>query len=92
MAGELDNWSEYRRLVLAELDRLNKAIELLDEKLDKRERERDAKDAARDRDLLTLKIKAGIYGSLAGGILGALVTLITTIIWKWPIIERATGN
>jgi tetrahydromethanopterin S-methyltransferase subunit B len=96
MTGELDNWSEYRRLVLAELDRLNKAIEGLDNKIDQREREnsdknakRDRengdKDAVRDRDLLTLKLKASIYGAMSGAVFSAIVAIITALFYKWPM-------
>ena len=86
MAGELDNWSEYRRLVLAELDRLNKAITGLDEKLDRRFAEQSVKDAARDVDLLTLKLKATIYGAIAGAFLSAVITLGAAAIYKFPIL------
>lgn len=85
MAGEpLDNWPEYRRLVLAELERLNAAIIALDAKLDKREQDYNMKMAVVQTDLLTLKIKAGIYGALAGGFFSTVVGIVTTLIWKWP--------
>ena len=92
MTGELDNWSEYRRLVLAELGRLNKAIEGLDNKIDlrerensdktaKRDRENGEKDAVRDRDLLTLKLKASIWGGVAGAAGSTLVAVGSTLLY-----------
>ena len=79
---QLQSWQEYRRLVLAELERLDKAIQTLDAKLDKRDIENAEKLAKINIDLLTLKIKASVYGALAGGIFSALVALGSTLLYR----------
>lgn len=87
MAGDpnvIESWQEYRRLVLAELERLDEAIKNLDEKLDKRDKEQDAKVSAINLELLTLRIKASIYGALAGAIFSTLVAIVTALIYRWP--------
>ena len=87
MAGDpnvIESWQEYRRLVLAELERLDDAIKNLDEKLDKRDKEQDAKVSAINLELLTLRIKASIYGALAGAIFSTLVAIVTALIYRWP--------
>ena len=87
MAGDpnvVESWQEYRRLVLAELERLDMAIKNLDEKLDKRDKEQDAKVSAINLELLTLRIKASIYGALAGAIFSTLVAIVTALIYRWP--------
>ena len=87
MAGDpnvVESWQEYRRLVLAELERLDDAIKNLDEKLDKRDKEQDAKVSAINLELLTLRIKASIYGALAGAIFSTLVAIVTALIYRWP--------
>ena len=80
----VEGWQEYRRLVLAELERLDDAIKNLDEKLDKRDKEQDAKVSAINLELLTLRIKASIYGALAGAIFSTLVAIVTALIYRWP--------
>ena len=77
-------WLEYRRLVLNELERLDEAIKNLDNKLDKRDKEQDAKVSAINLELLTLRIKASIYGALAGAIFSTLVAIVTALIYRWP--------
>lgn len=86
MTGEESGtgWLEYRRLVLNELERLDDAIKNLDEKLDKRDKEQDAKVSAINLELLTLRVKAGIYGALAGAIFSTLVAIVTALIYRWP--------
>jgi hypothetical protein len=58
-----DSWSEYQRLVLAELERHNQWLAALDQKLDDIRVE-----------LATLKVRSGFWGALAG--LVAVATLV----------------
>ncbi len=91
MAGDpnvVESWQEYRRLVLAELERLDVAIKNLDEKLDKRDKEQDAKVSAINLELLTLKIKASVYGALAGAIFSALVAIGSALLYRIHCWER----
>ena len=79
-------WLEYRRLVLNELERLDEAIKNLDKKLDERDKAQDVKVSAINLELLTLKIKASVYGAIAGAIFSGIVAVITALIYRWPSI------
>jgi hypothetical protein len=83
--GGTEGWLEYRRLVLAELERLDEALHVLDEKLDRRDKAQTEKMAQVGIDLLTLKIKASVYGAIAGAVLSAAVTLGATLLYKYPV-------
>ena len=84
MTGEESGtgWLEYRRLVLNELERLDEAIKNLDKKLDERDKAQDVKVSAINLELLTLKIKASVYGALAGAIFSALVAIGSALLYK----------
>ena len=85
MAGDpnvVESWQEYRRLVLAELERLDEAIKNLDKKLDERDKAQDVKVSAINMELLTLKIKASVYGALAGAIFSALVAIGSALLYR----------
>ncbi len=88
MTGEEQGagWLEYRRLVLNELERLDEAIKNLDKKLDERDKAQDVKVSAINMELLTLKIKASVYGAIAGAIFSGIVAVITALIYRWPSI------
>ena len=89
MAGDpnvVESWQEYRRLVLNELERLDEAIKNLDKKLDERDKAQDVKVSAINLELLTLKIKASVYGAIAGAIFSGIVAVITALIYRWPSI------
>lgn len=88
MTGEEQGagWLEYRRLVLNELERLDEAIKNLDKKLDERDKAQDVKVSAINLELLTLKIKASVYGAIAGAIFSGIVAVITALIYRWPSI------
>ena len=88
MTGEESGtgWLEYRRLVLNELERLDEAIKNLDKKLDERDKAQDVKVSAINLELLTLKIKASVYGAIAGAIFSGIVAVITALIYRWPSI------
>lgn len=59
-----DGWDVYKRLVLAELERVNERLEaLLEDQVQMRE------------SIASLKVKSGIWGAI-GGALPAIVTLI----------------
>jgi hypothetical protein len=64
--NRINGWNEWSKYVLKELERLNKCFEAIDKKVD---------------DLLIehtiLKVKAGLWGALSGGI----TTLIAIVIW-----------
>ena len=80
-------WLEYRRLVLNELERLDEAIKNLDTKLDERNKAQDTKVSAINLELLTLKIKASVYGALAGAIFSALVAIGSALLYR-PTSKR----
>jgi len=61
--GGPNGWSEWAKHVLAELERLNSCYEKLDLRIQEMHT-----------DIVTLKIKAGIWG-LVGGIIPVLVLL-----------------
>ncbi len=84
MTGEESGtgWLEYRRLVLNELERLDEAIKNLDTKLDERDKAQDTKVSAINLELLTLKIKASVYGALAGAIFSALVDIGSALLYR----------
>ena len=75
-------WLEYRRLVLNELERLDEAIKNLNKKLDERDKAQDVKVSAINLELLTLKIKASVYGALAGAIFSALVAIGSALLYR----------
>jgi hypothetical protein len=68
MNPEANGWGEYRKLVVHELERLSNEIAGLRGDLQKV-----------DRDVLSLKIKAGIWGGVAGTILGVVIRLIPAL-------------
>ena len=63
------DWGEYRRLVIAELERLNLNLEKIASRLTKNET-----------DVELLKFKAGLWGAIAGAIPGALIAIGATLL------------
>lgn len=60
-----DSWSEYRRLVLSEIERIDRRLSDMEGKIDKRL-------TRISEDLVALKVKAGIWGFCCGLIPAAL--------------------
>ena len=78
VSSGLEGWDEYRRLVLSELERLDKAVKESD-KSDAVAISKLLVDVTRLReDVVALKIKAGIWG-----ILGGVITTIGAILLKF---------
>lgn len=75
MSGSEDHrsqngWGEYKRLVVHELERLNNKLEEMDDHVQKI-----------DRDVLALKIRASVWGAVAGfavSLIPALFRLLLT--------------
>lgn len=63
---EKNGWNEWSKFVLKELERLNTCYERLDEKLDNMTNE-----------ITALKLKAGVWGALAG----AIPVVVAILIW-----------
>jgi hypothetical protein len=70
-------WGEYRRLVLAELERIARDMENLADKID---RFRTDEIAQIKTDIALLKMQAAAWGALAGVIVTILVSLIPKFI------------
>jgi hypothetical protein len=67
-----NGWGEWSKYVLKELERLNENYNSLSDKLDKL-----------NVDLVTLKVKAGIWGAIAGSIpvvIGLIISAIALLI------------
>jgi hypothetical protein len=67
------SWGEYRRLILAELERLNR---LISDTLGKIEAIRNDDIAQMRVDIAMLKVKAGVWGALGGLVTGATAVLL----------------
>lgn len=63
-----DTWNEYRRLVLAELERLSKAVGDIDKRVTEAV-------GGIDKRVTELQIKVGVWAAL-GGLLGGLVVAV----------------
>jgi hypothetical protein len=71
--GEIDSWTEYRRLILQALERLDGEIGRVNSKIDAM-REDDI--AALKVKIAMLEVKAGMWGALMGLVTGALAVLV----------------
>jgi hypothetical protein len=81
MSDDGGDWGTYRRLILAEIQRVSRDIEAINQKLD-RFRESDLQEIKVD--IAMLKVKASAWGGLAG-LIAALVMLLGGWIAKgWP--------
>jgi hypothetical protein len=70
---ELEGWTEYRRLVLGQLEKLESSISRLDGKL---ESFRNSEIAELKVEVAMLKVKAGFWGAI-----GAAIPTIGAILW-----------
>lgn len=69
MTDEANSWTEYRRLVLSEIERLFTAQQQTALRLKQLEQ-----------DMAVAKAKAGIYGGLAGLLLGGAASIVAALI------------
>jgi len=67
----MDNWDEWSKYVLKELERQDEFAKVLSDKVDELVQE-----------VAVLKIKASIFGGLAGAILSAILSIIVYYITK----------
>ncbi len=70
---ELEGWTEYRRLVLGQLEKLEGSISRLDGKL---ESFRNSEIAELKVEVAMLKVKAGLWGAI-----GATIPTIGALLW-----------
>ena len=63
-----DDWTQYSKLVLSELERHGEKLEKMSEQL-----------VLHGEELAQLKVKAGMWGALAGGVLGAVSYIMNKI-------------
>ena len=78
-----DSWDEYRRLVLSEIERIDRSIvqeagersQAISEILNTINTSLSSRVAANERAISALQVKAGIFGVI-GGILATLATLL----------------
>ena len=74
-----DDFSEYRRLIIGELDRLSRAILTLDVKIDEFRNE----DISRLKvDVAMLKVRASALGAVAGALGGAIAAAVAGHLFK----------
>lgn len=66
-----NGWTQWSKYVLEELKRLNKCYDSLDARLQ-----------IMQKDVITLKVKAGFWGAGAGALVGIVVSFIAAIVVK----------
>lgn len=97
MPEDRNGWSEYQRLVLSELERLDDAVQRVEAKVDAgaarlHERVDTMRDALREmieenrRELRELRVKTGLWGAALGAAAGALAGIGGAVMW---IVNRA---
>lgn len=74
-----DSWLEYQRLVLDTLQRHERALEKLNNKIDAI-RVNDIPHISAD--ITALKVKSGIWGALAGTVFSAIVAAVTKLFFS----------
>lgn len=75
--AERSSWGEYRRLILAELERISREIKDLNVKIEKF-RQEDV--ASMKTDIVLLKFQAAMYGAIAGLVATGAITLAVRLI------------
>jgi hypothetical protein len=74
--AEEESWTQYRRLILAELQRINDTIVEVDKKLD---RMRSDDISQLKVDVAMLQVKSGVWGGLAGAIVAVAAVFMTYV-------------
>lgn len=75
--AERTSWGEYRRLILAELERISRDIRAVNDKVEKFRQE----DVAQMKtDIALLKFQAALYGTIAGVISTGIITVAVRLI------------
>lgn len=73
------SWGEYRRLILAELERITREISGINEKIE-RFRQEDISQIKTD--IALLKFQAAMWGAGAGMVFGAIATAVVKFVIK----------
>ena len=68
-------WPEYRRLVLSELERIDRSLGTLNEKIDKSFDDRDDRMRSAEVNIAMLQIKCGLWGGLSGGLISIIMAV-----------------
>jgi hypothetical protein len=76
------SWFEYKRLVLAELTRIDKGVLALNEKMEKAMDTQDINISKMRVEIAMLKVQASIWGAGSGIIVSAVVTVVIAILFK----------
>jgi hypothetical protein len=75
MSAAEESWPEYRRLVLQGLKDLTKDVENLNEKVDKMRLQFTV-------DITTLKVRAGMWGTVGGLVISLVVSFVWNAVFK----------
>lgn len=75
------SWDEYRELVLQEIERINKNITEMNNRLDRNYHEYQAELSKLKIDVAMVQVKTGIWGGLMGALSG-VITALGFIIFK----------
>lgn len=75
-----DDWNEYRRAILGQLDEISNDIENVNQKVDNIR----TVDLVQIRiDIALLKFQAAMWGALSGLVVGSIITLVAKAVLKW---------
>lgn len=80
--GGTDSWGEYRKLVIAELNRLNENIGAMTDKLEVFRTDRENEVTKIKVELAMLKVKTGIIGAAGGSVCGAIIAALVMKLMK----------
>lgn len=69
-------WGEYRRLILAEIERINKGMVELNNKMDANSESRFSETSQIQVEIAMLKVKSGIFGAMTGGFSAATILFL----------------
>lgn len=74
------NWSEYRRLVLDTLERIDKELALMNNKIDQQDNTKSDQISDMKIEIGMLKVKAAMGGVVGGAIASGVVSLIVGLL------------